>query len=931
MSRLFTTPNLLRLYRAGVLVAIAFLIHWQARWFEAQRGTTISVRLARKFFPTATRVQLRDPERGLHYVVDARGDTLGLLLTTSPHTDDIVGYSGPNDLLVALDRNGTTAGLELLRSGDTDEHVEKVIRQTNFFRSFLGWKPNEAAPPKVEAVAGATLTSYAIIEALQQRLAGAAPSLRFPEPVTLPEARGLFTNAAQLVADGRKFRVLDARGQLLGYALRTSPQADNVGGYRGPTEALVAVAPDARTVTAVRIRSSYDTGSYVDQIRTDRHFLKLFQGRTLEELASMDFKKEKIEGVSGATQTSFAVAEGLKRRAGAELKLRERAAAWKPRARDWGLAAVVAGACVMAFTHLRGKRWVRVAWQALLIGYVGVVNSDLLSLALFGGWAASNVAFKAAPGLVLLAVAAFLVPLFSRRQIYCHQICPHGAAQEWLGSWRRRWTGRGSWAGQRLLQPPSAARSWSAAVLCRFRTLLALQKPQRTAALQDAGAPAKAFGSGRFARVFSLIPIVLLAFALLTTLVGWRFELANLEGFDAWAWRAAGWATIVIAVVGLVASVFIPQAYCHYGCPTGALLGFIRSSGSADHWGRRDWVALGFVGLALATIATTRAIPKPEPAPPITTFTGRTMGTTWTVKVRDEVAEPAALAAAISNKFEWCEKMTSHWRTNTELSQFNRSEDTNAIFVPWPVITLVRWSQEISRATEGAFDITVGPLVQLWGFGPPPRRTNAPSDAEIAALLPAVGWQKLELLDGALRKQHPALGIDLSAIAPGWAIDQIPELLTLRGYTNFLIESGGEMRAAGAWPIAIEHPTRSLVLSNESLGTSGTYRQNRPTSAGEISHLIDPRTGRPVAHSTVSVSVRHFDCARADAWAAALNILGVEQGLPLAERLGLRAQFVVRNENGVLEVRETSGWKARPSFIPGGTNSGAKPEGLKRE
>src|SRR6185436_9791212 len=158
-------------------------------------------------------------------------------------------------------------------------------------------------------------------------------------------------------------------------------------------------------------------------------------------------------------------------------------------------------------------------------------------------------------------------------------------------------------------------------------------------------------------------------------------------------------------------------------------------------------------------------------------------------------------------------------------SQFNLSRDTNAVFVPWPVLTLARQSQAISRATDGAFDITVGPLVQLWGFGPPPRRTNAPTDAEIAALLPAVGWQKLQVADGGLRKQHPAFGIDLSAIAPGWANDQIAELLALRGYTNFLIESGGEMRASGVWQIAIEHPTRTHALSNESLGTSGTYRQ----------------------------------------------------------------------------------------------------------
>lgn len=875
---LFSAPNGLRLYRLGVLVVLAGLIHIQARWFEAQRGSPISVRVARKYFSTAARVQLRDPERGLNYVVDSHGETLGMMLTTLPQAGDILGYSGPNDVLVALDKSGAITGLELLRSGDTPEHVEKVARDRNFFRGLLGWKPNDAPMPKVEGVAGATLTSYAIAEALQQRLAGASPSLRFPEPLRLEEARTVFTNAAQLVTDGPKFRVLDARRQLLGFVLRTSPQADNVsGGYRGPTEALVALAPDARTVTAVCVRSSYDTASYADQVRNDAYFLKLFQGRTLEELAAMDFKKEKIEGVSGATQTSFALAEGLRRRAAAELKPRSGSSVWPLRPRDWGLITVIAGAFVLGFTPLRGQRLVRVGWQLLLVAYVGFINSDLLSLSLLGGWSAGGAAWKAAPALALLAAAAFLVPLLTRRQLYCHQICPHGAAQELLGGWRRKNATRGAPVSK-------SARAGGGGAAHRLRWL-------------------------------ALLPTLLLAFALLVTLCGWRFDLADLEPFDAWSWRAAGWATIAIAVVGLLASLFVPQAYCRYGCPTGALLGFIRSTGSGDHWSRRDWTALGLVALALVVVGTARARPKPEAAPEIATFTGRTMGTTWTVKLRDEVADAPALGAALSNKFEWCEQMTSHWRTNTELSQFNRTGDTNTVFVPWPVLTLARRSQEISRASDGAFDITVGPLVQLWGFGPPPRRTNAPTDAEIAALLPAVGWPKLELLDGALKKRHPALGIDLSAIAPGWAIDQIAELLALRGYTNFLVESGGELRAAGAWRIAVEHPARDITLNDESIGTSGTYRQKRDFSTGTFSHLIDPRTGRPVTHSTVSVSVLHTNCAQADAWAAALNVMGAERGLPLVERLGLRAQFVIEKPGGRLELQASSRWA---------TNAGAK-------
>jgi thiamine biosynthesis lipoprotein ApbE/Na+-translocating ferredoxin:NAD+ oxidoreductase RnfG subunit len=863
MARSLNIPWLLRFYRAGVLLVTVAVVHQQSRWLEVQRAPSISIRLARKFFPAANRLLLRDADRGLYFVTDARNDTIGCLLTTSPQTDNIIGYSGPNNLLIALDSRGAIAGVELLHSGDTKEHMEKVKSDPNFLRSFVGWKPGATSLPKIEGVSGATLTSSAIVEGVQQRLAGAAPSLRFPNPVTLSEARNLFTNAARLMPDQSRLRVLDASGRLLGFAVRTSPQADNVSGYRGPTECLVALAPDGRTVMGLRLRKSYDTDAYVDQIRRAEPFLKTFIGRSIEELASLEIPaRDKVEGIAGATQTARAVVEGVRGRFDAELKARAQVTRWRPKPRDWALAGVVLGGLLMSFTSLRGRRWVRVGWQLLVVGYVGLVNHDLLSLALLGGWATSSVAVNAAPGLVMLAVAALVVPWTSRRQLYCHQLCPHGAAQQLLGMvFRRRWT------------LPS-----------------------------------------NLAHTLESVPAILLAFGLMTLLVGWQFNLAGLEPFDAWVWRTAGAATLFIAMVGLVASLFIPQAYCRFGCPTGALLNFVRAAGSADRWGRRDWTALGFLAAAFVAVATVRAWPRAEPSPEPLTLTGRTMGTTWSVKIRDEVADPAIINKAIVDEFEWAENMTSHWRTNTDLSEFNRTATTNAMPVPWPVLTLSRWAAEISRQTGGAYDITVGPLVNLWGFGPAPRRTEPPTDAEINAALPAIGWQKLEILDGMLRKQHPALEIDLSSIAVGWAIDQVAQNLERRGYTNFLVEAGGELRAHGRWTIAIEHPTRTCTLTNESIGTSGTYRRNFKSGNREYSHLIDPHTGRPITHHTVTVSVRADDCARADAWGAALNVLGVETGLPLAERLNLAAQFVTEKPDGKLEVKESTAWKNREAL-----------------
>lgn len=847
----------MRFFRAGLLILVVCLLREQTRWMSAQRDPRVTLPQAKIFFPEATHLGPRDTERGVRLVFDKNGETLGCVLMTSPETDKVIGYAGPNNTLVALGRDGAIAGVKLLWSEDTEEHVKLVQKEGKFFDSFKGWNSRHEEPLHVAGVSGATLTSYAIAEGVQQRLAGASPSMRFPQAVTIEETQGLFTNVARLELAGPRLKVLDAAGVLLGYVIRTSPQADNVSGYRGPTEALVGLATDEQTVVGVRLRATYDTDSYVDQVRKSPRFLDTFKQRNFDELATLDTRKERIEGVSGATLTGFAVAEGIKRRVAAMQKQEGKVVPWKIHGRDWAMAGVVLGGMAMAFTSLRGNRWVRVVWQLFLVGYVGLIGNDMLSLVVLGGWAAHGTAWKGAPGLLLLAVAAFLVPWTTRRQLYCHQICPHGAAQQLLGGLFRR----------HALRLPQAKWRW-----------------------------------------LEGLPVALLGLALVALLSGWPLNLANLEPFDAWVWRAAGGITLAIAIVGLVASIFIPQAYCRFGCPTGALLNFARAAGSGDRWGRRDWGALGLLLAGLVTTGVSRLGSAGASEEETMAFEGRTMGTTWTVKVRDEVQNPAALDKALVKEFEWAEKMTSHWRTNTDLTLFNRSSSTNPIPVPWPVTKLARISQEISRRTDGAFDITVGPLVRLWGFGPGPRRTEPPTREEIERLKPSLGWQRLEILDGQLRKQEAGLEIDLSAIAPGWAVDQVAAMLEGQNYKEFLVESGGELRALGRWKIAIEHPTRSCVLTNESIGTSGSYRQKWAAGGREYSHLLDPRTGQPIAHRTISVSVRHAHCAEADAWAAALNVLGMEQGMPLAESLNLAAQFVVERPNGTLEVRESKAW-----------------------
>ena len=863
MAGLFRPKSLLPFYRAGVLAAFVLIIHQQAAWVADQKAPAITLHDAGRFFPEARHIEVHDPSRGLHMVTDPLDETLGGLMTTAPWTDHIIGYSGPNNLLIVLDPGGTIIRVEFLDSGDTGEFVDMVREAADFLPALVGWKPNEEPPPEVEAVSGATLTSFAVLEGVQERLLGAAPSLRFPDPVTLEEVRAIFPQANRLETETNGVRVFDLSGELIGIALRTSPQADNISGYQGPTECLVGLDAEGKTVTGFRLRKSYDTPSYVAQVREAGSVERLFLNRTVEELAKLKYPRRNPQGVSGATRTARAIVNSVQERFAAEIEERNPSAGWRPQTRDLAMVGVIIAALFMAFTPLRGRRWARLAWQLFLVGYVGLLNHDLLSLSLFAGWSSHGLALKAAPGLVLLTAAALLIPWGTRRQFYCHQICPHGAAQQLLGQvFRRRWT-----------IPPKIDR-W-----------------------------------------MKMIPGLLLSLAIIALLMGWAWNLAALEPFDAWNWKTAGVATLTIAVTGLLASLFIPQGYCKFGCPTGVIFSFLRSSGSADRWGKRDGVALALLLAGLGVVGAVRARPQTEAEPEPIKLTGHTMGTTWSVKVRDDLASAPVLEETIAKEFEWAESLTSHWRVDTRISIFNRAQSTDTMKVPWPVMTLSRWSAEISRETMGAFDITVGPLVRLWGFGPGAQRDRDPTDAELDAVRLRVGWEQLELLDDGLRKQHPELELDLSGIAKGWAINKVVDRMEFQSYTDFLVEAGGELRAVGRWKIAIEHPPRTTTLLDESIATSGTYRQLYEEGENRSTHLIDPRTGRPVTHQTVSVSVRHKDCARADAWATALNVLGVKEGMPVAKRLDLAAQFVVERSEGDLEVISSPAWKAREEEV----------------
>jgi hypothetical protein len=370
-------------------------------------------------------------------------------------------------------------------------------------------------------------------------------------PLTHEELRPLFPEEDYWVLDESErggWHVFAADGRKLGYVLHTAPVSDSIVGYRGATNVLVAF-DDAMHVVGVSIRSSQDTVEHVSDIRNDRSFLKTWNGRSWDEVAGRTPEEEGIEGVSGASMTSLALAEGIVRR----LRAADRAAKVVPvpfrfGVRDVGLALVVLAGTVFAFTGTHGKPWLRRGFQVLVIGYVGFINADLLAQTLIVGWSENGVPWRTAPGLVLMLAAALIIPWSTGRPLYCQHLCPHGHAQEFLAR--------------------VAPKRWR----------IALPK--------------------NFAAGLRWLPFLTLALILGVVMLVLPHDLAAFEPFDAYAIRAAGWATIAIAVAGLVASCFVPMAYCHYGCPTGALLNFIRGRGPADRFGRREIAALFLVLLA---------------------------------------------------------------------------------------------------------------------------------------------------------------------------------------------------------------------------------------------------------------------------------------------------------------------------------------------
>jgi len=324
------------------------------------------------------------------------------------------------------------------------------------------------------------------------------------------------------------------------------------------------------------------------------------------------------------------------------------------------------------------------------------------------------------------------------------------------------------------------------------------------------------------------------------------------------------------------------------------------------------WLAL--IGLAFFVSSCSDPVPKAQ----LVALQGQTMGTYYQVTMVLNESQQAsadysqeAVQAEIDKKLELVNDQMSTYRPNSELSRFNKAP--TSLTVSPETAFVVQSALTLSEQSGGGFDVTVGPLVNLWGFGPDKKPTKVPSDAVIAERKQLIGSQYLTVKDNTLYKAIPELYVDLSSIAKGYGVDVVAEYLQEIGINNYLVDIGGELRAKGVkpgdkqWTIAIERPTdgqnvqRLIQIGDNAIATSGDYRNYYEFDGIRYSHTIDPKTGKPINHKLVSVTVIHASSMMADGLATAITVLGPEAGFAFAQQHKLAVFLIEKQDDGFTE------------------------------
>ncbi len=296
---------------------------------------------------------------------------------------------------------------------------------------------------------------------------------------------------------------------------------------------------------------------------------------------------------------------------------------------------------------------------------------------------------------------------------------------------------------------------------------------------------------------------------------------------------------------------------------------------------------------------------------------GSTMGTTWHLtyhSAADEVVSQVKVQQGVQRLLEVINDSMSTYAATTEISRFNQQPLGREMILSGDFVTVLQAALDVGEATQGAYDVTVGPLVDLWGFGPTGPVVAPPTAQQIAATRTRVGQRHIQLdTQRRTATRGAAVALDFSSLAKGYAVDRVAQWLEQQGIDNYLFEVGGEMRLAGSsprggpWRVAIEQPEAgqrdvavAIEVTDQAVATSGDYRNFFEVQGKRYSHTIDPRTGYPVAHDVVSVTVVHPQAMLADAWATAMTVLGAEDALALADSKQLAVYVIQRGTDGLV-------------------------------
>ncbi len=328
--------------------------------------------------------------------------------------------------------------------------------------------------------------------------------------------------------------------------------------------------------------------------------------------------------------------------------------------------------------------------------------------------------------------------------------------------------------------------------------------------------------------------------------------------------------------------------------------------------------SLIFSTIILALLFIPAGCSEKSPLADLKIITGKTMGTTFSIKIVDDKnlsIDYKSLESEINEFLIEINLQMSTYIEDSEISRFNNYDSTGWFKISYDLASLINTSLEVSRLSAGAFDITVGPLVNLWGFGPELKNSEVPGVKELLEAKSKTGYKfiAVNVDTPAVRKDKPEVYLDMSAIAKGFAVDKVVELLLSYNLKNCMVEIGGEVRTAGKnnqdefWKIGIETPDSHLniqkviSISNYSVASSGDYNNYFEENGIRYSHTIDPRTGMPITHKLASVTVIHSDCALADAYATAINVMGPTAGYDFAVKEKLIIYMIVREEIGFIE------------------------------